>query len=143
MINSRKISDLLPQVAVKAEQFISQCKAQGIEVLIYSTFRDNESQAALYAQGRTAAGKIVTNAKAGHSFHNHRVAFDFVPMLHGKEQWNNDELYHKCGSIAQACGLEWGGAWKTFADKPHCQDTGGYTIEQFINKKVPTEWLKS
>jgi len=84
VINSRKIEDLHPKVAEMCRAFIQKCDEQGIDILITSTYRDAESQDALYAQGRTKPGKIVTNAKAGQSFHNWRVAFDFVPLLYGK-----------------------------------------------------------
>lgn len=142
MINSRNLEDLIPRVKKKAEAFLAKCKESGIDVLIYSTYRDNESQASIYAQGRTKPGKIVTNSPAGRSFHNHRVAFDFVPMKDGKEQWSDTHLYAKCGDIAKSVGLEWGGNWH-FKDMPHCQEVGGYTIDQFINHKVPKEWLEA
>ena len=77
MINSRSLSDLNPKVAAMCSEFINRCKAEGIDVLITSTYRDAESQNALYAQGRTTPGKKVTNAKGGQSFHNWKVAFDF------------------------------------------------------------------
>lgn len=131
MINSRKIEDLLPHVAAKAKAFVEECAKQGIDVLITSTYRDNESQAALYAKGRTAPGPRVTNAKPGYSFHNHRVAFDFVPIVDGKAVWNDDHLWAQCGMIGEKLGLEWGGGWQSFPDKPHMQDTGGKTLAQF------------
>lgn len=131
MIASRKISDLHPSVAALCNLFIEHCDEAGIDVLITSTFRDNESQDALYAQGRTTKGAKVTNAKGGESFHNYRVAFDFVPMLNGKCAWSDTALFTRCGKIAQECGLEWGGSWKTFKDRPHCQYTKGLTIQDF------------
>ncbi len=128
MINSRSLSDLHPIVAAKAANFISACRANGIEVLITSTYRDAESQNELYAQGRTKPGKIVTNAKAGESFHNYRCAFDFVPLVNGKPNWNDARLYQRCGEIAEQCGLEWAGRWKTFKESAHCQFTNGLSL---------------
>ncbi|NDB70468.1 MAG: peptidase M15, partial [Methylocystaceae bacterium] len=84
MINSRKIEDLHPYVAKLCRAFVAACKKEGIDILITSTWRDNEAQNALYAQGRTKPGKKVTNAKAGSSFHNYKLAFDFVPIVNGK-----------------------------------------------------------
>lgn len=130
MISSRSLSDLHPKVASLCNLFIEHCSDAGIDVIITSTYRDNESQNALYAQGRTVAGKKVTNAKGGDSFHNWRVAFDFVPMLNGKCAWSDTALFARCGKIAQECGLEWGGNWK-FKDRPHCQYTNGLTIADF------------
>lgn len=131
MINSRNINDLNPKVKVLCEKFISECKKQNIDVLITSTYRDAASQNALYAQGRTTPGKIVTNAKAGQSFHNWRVAFDFVPIVNGKAQWNDLETFNKCGAIAESVGLEWAGRWKKFKELAHCQYTGGLRLVDF------------
>ncbi|WP_410498156.1 M15 family metallopeptidase [Chitinibacter sp. S2-10] len=131
MINSRNLGELLPAVKARAEAFIAECKRQGIEVLITSTYRDHESQAALYAQGRTEPGSKVTNAKPGQSWHNWRVAFDFVPIVNGKAQWGDAALFKRCGAIAESVGLEWAGRWKSFPEMAHCQFTGGLMLADF------------
>jgi peptidoglycan L-alanyl-D-glutamate endopeptidase CwlK len=131
VINSRDIDELHPLVKAKAEKFIRFCKASGIDVILTSTYRDAESQAALYAQGRSAPGPRVTNAKPGESFHNWRVAFDFVPIVNGKAQWNDTTLFARCGELAEQCGLEWAGRWRNFKELAHCQYTGGLTIKDF------------
>ena len=125
------MSDLNPKVAAMCSEFINRCKAQGIDVIITSTYRDGEAQDKLYAQGRTEPGKKVTNAKAGQSFHNWRVAFDFCPIVNGKAMWNDNTLFIKCGEIAEGVGLEWAGRWKKFTEYPHCQYTGGLTLADF------------
>jgi len=128
MKNSRNIDDLLPVVAVKARAFVAACAAAGIDVLITSTMRDGEAQAALYAQGRTTPGKVVTNAKPGQSWHNHAYAFDFVPIVNGKAMWNDTRAFDRCGAIAESVGLEWAGRWTRFKEAAHCQYTGGLTL---------------
>lgn len=138
MINSRKLSDLHPHVAVLAASFIQECAKAGIDVIITSTYRDNESQNALYAQGRTTSGPRVTAAKGGESYHNYRVAFDFCPIINGKPDWANTMTFSKCGIIAESLGLEWAGRWITFKELAHCQWTGGLTIADFkAGKKLP------
>ena len=137
MINSRSLSDLNPKVAAMCSEFINRCKAQHIDILITSTYRDAESQNALYAQGRTAPGKKVTNAKAGQSYHNWKVAFDFCPLVNGKPNWNDVALYTKCGEIAESVGLEWAGRWKgKMIEMAHCQFTGGLTLHDFQQGKT-------
>ena len=131
MINSRSLSDLNPKVAAMCSEFINRCKAEGIDVIITSTYRDAEAQNKLYAQGRTEPGKKVTNAKAGQSYHNWRVAFDFVPLVNGKAMWNDAVLFLKCGEIAEGVGLEWAGRWKKFNETAHCQYTGGLSLADF------------
>jgi len=68
MINSRDINELLPEVKSRVEHFIALCQDNNIDLLITSTYRDIESQDALYAQGRTTKGHVVTNAKGGESY---------------------------------------------------------------------------
>lgn len=130
MINSRDINDLTPKTAELCRQFVAKCKDQHIDIIITSTYRDNESQNALYAQGRTKSGAKVTNAKGGQSFHNFRIAFDFCPIVDGKAQWTDIKTFTKCGEIAESLGLEWAGRWLRFKELAHCQFTEGKTLEQ-------------
>jgi len=51
-----------------------------IPPLIYCGRRTMEEQTALFAIGRSAPGKIVTKARAGESYHNYGLAFDWVPL---------------------------------------------------------------
>lgn len=141
MINSRDLNDLHPKVKGLALAFIKKCKDENIDVLITSTYRDFESQQALYNTGRSVESKskgqkIVTNAKPGQSFHNWRVAFDFVPLVNGKAIWNDTVLFTKCGKIAQSIGLEWAGNWVKFKELAHCQYTQGLSITDFQNGKT-------
>lgn len=131
MINSRDLNELNPKVKAMCLQLIACCKAQNIDILITSTYRDAESQNALYAQGRTTAGKKVTNAKAGQSFHNWRCAFDFVPIVNGKAIWNDAELFKKVGAIGESLGLTWAGRWIKFPEMAHFQYTNGLTLADF------------
>ena len=131
MVNSQNIEDLHPKLQRLCNEFLSKCKEQEIEILITSTYRDIESQDALYAKGRTLKGQKVTSSKGGQSFHNWHVAFDFVPIKDGKAQWNDIELFHKCGQIGESVGLEWGGRFKRFKDLPHFQYTKGHDITYF------------
>jgi peptidoglycan L-alanyl-D-glutamate endopeptidase CwlK len=135
MISSRKITDLRDDVQVKCLMFLSACEQISMEILITSTFRDLESQDVLYAQGRTAPGKIVTNARAGQSFHNWRVAFDFVPLVNGKPAWEDINAFNKCGEIAESLGLEWAGRWEKFRELAHCQFTNGKTLKDFQSEE--------
>lgn len=144
MINSRRLEDLHPHVSAMAFTFLGKCKEAGIDILITSTYRDHESQAALYAQGRSTPGRKVTNAPPGRSWHNWRLAFDVVPLRNGKPVWgtagngiDNDpadddrddlELWQRVGAIGESCGLEWAGRWKTMKEMAHFQYTGGLTL---------------
>ena len=130
MINSRSLDDLVPPAKQRAQAFIDAAKAKGIDLLVTSTYRDNESQAALFAQGRTTPGKVVTNAKPGQSWHNWRCALDVVPLVNGKAVWDDNALWLQVGKLGKAAGLEWAGDWTTFKEFPHFQYTGGLTLAQ-------------
>lgn len=131
MINSRSLDDLLPPVRQRVDRFLASAKAQGIDLLVTSTYRDNASQDALYAQGRTTPGKVVTNARAGQSFHNYRCALDVVPIRNGKPVWNaKDSIWQTVGALGKQAGLEWAGDWKRFKEFAHFQYTGGLTLAQ-------------
>lgn len=135
MINSRAIEDLQPQVAEQARALLDATESEGIDLIITSTLRDFEAQAALYAQGRTSPGKRVTNADAGDSAHNYGLAFDVVPMRNGKPVWGTTadidrDLWERIGELGESVGLEWAGRWRTFKEYAHFQNLGGLTIDE-------------
>lgn len=141
MINSRKLENLHPTVREKALIMKKRCEAElGIDLVFTSTYRDNESQDALYAIGRTVKGSKVTNAKAGYSWHNFKLAFDVVPVRNGKPIWKTTgeegKLWAEIGRIGKECGLEWGGDFKSFKDLPHFQDSKGFTLAQLRGGEV-------
>ena len=134
MINSRDLNELLPAVKGRVDDFLEACKGSGIDLLVTSTYRDIESQDALYAQGRTTDGRIVTNAKGGDSFHNYRCAVDVVPLRNGKPVWGvggiDGELWHQVGELGKSVGLDWAGEWHSFKELAHFQYTNGLTLSQ-------------
>jgi peptidoglycan LD-endopeptidase CwlK len=127
---SRNLDDLNPKVKELAETFLKSCAAQNFPVKVYFTFRTNDEQDALYAQGRTLPGSKVTNAKGGQSYHNYGLAFDAAPLNDDLTiDWKTTLKYLKMGEIGESVGLEWGGRWK-FKDQPHFQFTFGLSIQQ-------------
>lgn len=119
---SRSIDDLDPQVAKMAREWLARARAEGLDPLITCTRRTSAEQDALYAQGRTKPGKIVTNAKAGQSAHNYGLALDFVPMVNGKPEWSaKHPHWTRLGELAESVGFEWAGRWTRFREFPHIQ----------------------
>jgi peptidoglycan LD-endopeptidase CwlK len=84
---SRSLDDLRPEFRAMAELWLADCAGEQLDVLVYCSYRSMAEQSALYAQGRTRPGPIVTRAQAGESAHNFGLALDFVPLLNGKPQW--------------------------------------------------------
>ena len=143
MIISRNISDLIPEVGMLCDKHVALCAHAGITLLVYCTYRDWDAQTALYKQGRTTLGRIVTNAKAGDSAHQYRRAYDCVPLSFGKPVWSQTtkigvNLWENVGMLGESVGLEWAGRWKHFREEPHFQFLGGKTIAQYRDEYVNT-----
>jgi peptidoglycan L-alanyl-D-glutamate endopeptidase CwlK len=106
------------------------------------TLRTFAEQDALFAQGRSKPGKVVTNAKGGQSYHNYGLAIDIVLILDKdkngtfetaawdlKTDFDGDKKadWMEVVQIFKRYGFEWGGDWK-FVDAPHFQKTFGKSI---------------
>ncbi len=95
--------------------------ATGYEIKLIEGTRSYARQNSLYAQGRTAKGAKVTNARGGASWHNFGLAVDFG-VFRGNTYVQEDEPYKMLGQLARTIpGLDWGGAWSGFKDYPHVQ----------------------
>ena len=119
--------------------WIAECqvlaKAHGYEYKAISGNRTWEEQAKIYAQGRTAPGKIVTNARPGFSNHNYGIAVDMGVFKEGKyldaSNPSEAEAFHKKASlIAEKYNIDWGGNWKSFKDYPHFEYKTGKSLAQ-------------
>lgn len=86
------------------------------------TYRNEKDQNADYARGRTAPGKVVTNARFSQSLHNFYPALSFDVAFkdaHGAIAWDTF-LFEELGKIAVRIGIGWGGLWRGgFRDYPH------------------------
>jgi len=142
-VSSRNLDDLILPAKIRALDFIHACRMAGIDLLVTCTYRCPKDQDALYAQGRTTPGHIVTNARAGESLHQYRVALDVVPLRNGKADWNtageDGELWQHVGALGEKAGFEWAGRWNRFRELPHFQFTGGLTLAEFKAGKLPYE----
>lgn len=139
--SSLNLSSLNPYVASLARQFLNLCSTNGLSVTVVEAFRSWDKQDVLYAQGRTAAGDIVTDAEGGDSYHNWGLAFDCAPLKNGVINWNDIDTFNKMGSLGQQVGLEWGGNWTSYdialVDPPHFQYTFGLSTEQLLEGARP------
>lgn len=108
-----------------AFELAARCATQGATYFAISGYRSCSEQAALYAQGRTKPGKVVTNARPGFSAHNYGLAIDFCRDAEAERaglqpDWQL-ESYRILASQAAALGLESGMSWTTFREGPHIQ----------------------
>lgn len=119
----KNISTLDQKMQPIVREFVRRATAAGLPVAITSGRRTMAEQKALYDQGRTSGGSIVTNAKPGESAHNFGLAVDFAPLNSvGMAHWPDNYDWGKVAAIGKALGLSWGGDWTGgFVDKPHLE----------------------
>ena len=134
VISESKIQTLHPKIRDKARELINRAEKElGIKLRVTSGFRTWAEQDELYAQGRTKAGSIVTNARGGYSNHNYGTAFDVVPVENGKVNWNS-KRWNEIGALGKKVGFNWGGDWQSIVDKPHFEMTFGNSLAQLRKK---------
>ena len=112
----------------------------GIKTRVTDGYRTIKQQDDLFAQGRTAPGKKVTNAMGGYSNHNFGLAIDVVPLENGKANYNSTK-YPLLGRIGESVGLEWGGRWKTIVIMPHFQDLKGMSLKELRSLPIDEKGL--
>lgn len=110
----RDISELTPAAQKACRLFLAECTKRGIPIFITETYRSQERQNELYAQGRTKPGKIVTWTL--NSRHTSRRAWDIA--VDGKELYDM-EVIKKAGEAGRKLGIIWGGNWEFTPDYPH------------------------
>jgi hypothetical protein len=120
--SEQRLQRLHPALASAVRATIADLASRGMSVEVVQGLRTFEEQDALFAKGRTEPGQIVTQARGGESNHNFGLAADLCPFSDGKPDWAAPiDVWAAIGKAAAAHGLEWGGGWKKFVDKPHVQ----------------------
>ena len=128
------IRTLIPAAQVKAREFMSiAAKGHPLTCRIISGTRTFAEQDVLFKQKPK-----VTNARGGQSNHNFGIAwdvgiFDTGKFLTGATK-KEDKAYSDLGALItkETKGIEWGGNWKTFVDKPHYQLATGKSVKQLL-----------
>lgn len=126
----RNIQMMIPEAQVKAREFMNAVKGP-LTYRIISGTRTYDEQNALFAKRPK-----VTNAKGGQSNHNFGIAWDIGIFEDGKyyegKPGKEYKAYLKLGELIKekVKGLEWGGDWKSFVDKPHYQLATGKSVSQ-------------
>jgi len=102
-----RINELTSMVGEAAYRFIRDARLDGAPVVVVESFRSQQRQNALYAQGRSKPGAIVTWTT--NSLHTQRRAFDVAFWRGGKVTWDApDAWWQYLGARAASYGLRWG-----------------------------------
>jgi len=122
----RDLSHLQPAFRRLLEATLALAKKSGLRVFVTEGFRSFRRQQQLYDQGRSAPGRIVTKAGPGQSIHQYALAADLAFLdPAGKAVWSGPHApWQRLADIAKQNGLEWGGDWSSFKDRPHFQLPG-------------------
>jgi peptidoglycan L-alanyl-D-glutamate endopeptidase CwlK len=100
----------------------------GFHMMVTDGVRTQKHQQALYAQGRTTPGPIVTHADGVKKHSNHQVktdsfghAVDCCFVVDGRPSWDGRLPWKAYGACVEAVGLTWGGSWTSLIDLPHAE----------------------
>jgi hypothetical protein len=117
-ISETRLAQVHPETSHRIHQLAGMLS---FPIRVTQGLRTYAEQDALYAQGRTTPGKIVTEAQGGYSMHNFGLPVDVVPMnTDGQPDWNDkDAQWAEILAKAPLCGLAEGAAWRSFPDEPH------------------------
>jgi len=147
-----KVRDEVKALIEKAELGLPATMA----IRVVQGLRTIEEQDALYAQGRTKPGNIVTKAKGGSSFHNYGLAIDFAILTdtdgngsYNDLSWDIRRDNDKDGAadwlevvrVFEAAGWEWGGKWASLKDYPHLQKTFGLTWRELLDRYNKNQFM--
>jgi peptidoglycan L-alanyl-D-glutamate endopeptidase CwlK len=118
---------LAKAVLQMAEMYETQFPGDVLEV--EQGLRSWAEQQRLYAQGRTTPGNVVTQAQAGHSWHEYGLAVDVCPAsLLNQPNWAPaDAKWKRVMAMGESCGL-YPGAKFSHPDQPHFQLTGRFGL---------------
>ncbi|MGX8176284.1 M15 family metallopeptidase [Exiguobacterium artemiae] len=147
-----QLKQLHPAVSAGAKDLIRLSHScYNIDIRITQGYRTKKQQDALYEQGRSQAGEVVTNARGGESMHNYGLAIDFVQIIDGDISYDLDYDGNQSGksdwrevaAVGKALGFEWGGDWKRFVDYPHFEMTFGYSLDELQAGERPNRQEKA
>ena len=97
-------------------------EAAGEHIEVTEGLRSYSRQEALYAQGRTEPGPIVTKAPGGYSWHNYGLAVDVAPFVEYVPEWDlSNPTWQRIADLAPSNGLFSGSQFIHMVDWPHLQ----------------------
>ena len=134
-VSLARLGEVHPLLSSKIQQLDSILSAEEIEIQVIQGLRSWQTQATLYAQGRTAPGSIVTNAPPGYSWHQFGLAVDCCPATafdpNGAfiPDWNaSHPTWKSMIAKGEALGLYSGSQFCHLKDMPHFQLVGRFAV---------------
>lgn len=136
---SRSLDDLTPDTRAVAFRLIEIAKENGIDLRVVSTLRTCDDQNAIYNQGRTTPGPIISGASGCRSWHVWGRALDVMVVDDdGKLVTNGrDPRYDQLGDIGRNLGMIWGGNFSWGRDAVHFEYHPNLTINDICPDRSP------
>lgn len=150
-VSEERIKKLHPKIREEVLSLLEKAEIiidPSLKIRVVQGLRTIEEQNALYAQGRTTPGPIVTKAKGGSSFHNYGLAIDICWLVEQPDgtykydnikSWNFGPNYKKVVQIFKDAGYVWGGDWKSIKDTPHFEKGFGLSWRELYKKYANKE----
>ena len=147
-ITLTRIEVIHPNLKDELTKIYREIVAGNVNCRFVQVFRTFEEQDALYAQGRTKPGKIVTAAKGGQSYHNYGLAVDFCLLndKNGDGKISGDEIvWDRNTDLDKDSIIDWmevvkvftnhGWTWgASFKDYPHFEKNFGQNWRKLLIK---------
>lgn len=158
-ISVGRINTLHPKIAAEVLAVITAVEnsfPKTVKIRIVQALRTQAEQDALFAQGRTKPGPVVTKAKFGQSFHNYGLALDFA-IMYDKDNngtfealsWNTNFDFDKDAikdwqEVVKpflSLGYKWGGNFTSIQDDPHLEKPLGLTWRECFEKYKSKDFI--
>jgi len=134
-----RLALLHPAVRDIFKKFIEDSEnGLNITLRIVQGLRTFAEQDAIYAEGRTLPGHIVTFARAGQTYHCYGAAIDILHLLNGNADWEFD--YHKLLPFMPS-GMTWGGSFTNLKDMDHFEYTFGKNWRDMLAKHNAKDFI--
>lgn len=126
-VSVERLTLVYPYLCSKINTLYESLSQEAINIHVTQGLRTWAQQDALYAQGRTTPGPIVTRAPGGYSWHNFGLAVDVAPFdLLGHPDWNlTHPAWGRIVAVGESLGLTSG---ISFHDEPHLQISGPWPM---------------
>lgn len=113
MAPDRDLTKLAPRFGLAVLNAMNECWRNGFDPIIHEGQRSDDLQRHYYARGVSKARSSLQ------SWHGYGLAVDVISKRHA---WGAPvDWWEGVAAIFKRHGLDWGGDWKRFVDKPHFQ----------------------
>lgn len=131
--HKERLAGVHPELADKALTILGVMSVLDAPMFVTEGVRSTARQQALFAQGRTTPGKIVTNVdgvkvRGKHQIDRrdglgHAVDFAFRASARSDDPWSTSHPWRLFGEVVKVLGLVWGGEFTTIrgGDGPHAE----------------------